>query len=294
MGRSTPAGPAPQRLRPVFRDRTELAADADLAGRVQGALEQSAYLIVVCSPDAAASRWVDEEIRRFRAVHGQGRILAVIVAGSLGGDQQDCFPPALHYRDEAGERTHVEPIAADLRPGGDVAAHGPAEARGRHGWAWAWTNSCGVDAQRRTRQFAALAAVSFAGMTVMAGLAGAAFLARNEAQRQRAQAQGLIEFMLTDLRKRLEPVGRLDLMDGIGPKALAYYAAQNPDDLDARALSQRADALRLMGEISEQRGHLAEALRAFEAASVTTGELSGAGCSTTDSASSIMPRAPIG
>ncbi len=91
MGRSTPAGPAPQRLRPVFRDRTELAADADLAGRVQGALEQSAYLIVVCSPDAAASRWVDEEIRRFRAVHGEGRILAVIVAGSPGGDQQDCF-----------------------------------------------------------------------------------------------------------------------------------------------------------------------------------------------------------
>src|SRR5258708_3000094 len=96
MGWSTPAGPAPQRLRPVFRDRTELAADADLAGRVQGALEQSAYLIVVCSPDAAASRWVDEEIRRFRAVHGEGRILAVIVARRPGGAQQDRVPPALH------------------------------------------------------------------------------------------------------------------------------------------------------------------------------------------------------
>src|ERR1700722_18458275 len=59
IGRSTPAGPAPQHLRPLFRDRTELAADADLAGRVQGALEQSAYLIVICSPEAAASRWVD-------------------------------------------------------------------------------------------------------------------------------------------------------------------------------------------------------------------------------------------
>lgn len=272
IGRSTPAGPAPQRLRPVFRDRTELAADADLAGRVQGALEQSAYLIVVCSPDAAASRWVDEEIRRFQAVHGEGRILAVIVAGSPGGAHEDCFPPALRYRDEAGERMHVEPIAADLRAGGDGR---------RMALLKLVAGMLGVglddlvrrDAQRRTRQFAALAAASFTGMTVMAGLAGAAFLARNEAQRQRAQAQGLIEFMLTDLRKRLEPVGRLDLMDGIGPKALAYYAAQNPGDLDARALSQRADALRLMGEISEQRGHLAEALRAFEAASVTTGEL---------------------
>ena len=271
IGRSTPAGPAPQRLRPIFRDRTELAADADLAGRVQGALEQSAYLIVVCSPDAAASRWVDEEICRFRTIHGEGRILAVIVSGHPGGDHQDCFPPALRYRDESGERTHVEPIAADLRPGGDGR---------RMALLKLVAGMLGVgldelvrrDAQRRTRQFAALAAASFAGMAVMSGLAWTALLARNEAQRQRGHAEGLIEFMLTDLRKRLEPSGRLDLMDGIGPKALAYYAAQDPGDLDARALSQRAGALRLMGEISEQRGHLAEALKAYEAASSTTAE----------------------
>jgi tetratricopeptide (TPR) repeat protein len=106
----------------------------------------------------------------------------------------------------------------------------------------------------------------------MTGLTSVALLERNEARRQRGQAEGLIEFMLTDLRKRLEPSGQLDLMDGIGPKALAYYAAQNPGDLDARALGQRAGALRLMGEISEQRGHLAEALKAYEAASATTAE----------------------
>jgi tetratricopeptide (TPR) repeat protein len=271
VGRPTLAGPAPRRLRPIFRDRTELAADADLAARVQGALEQSAYLIVICSPDAAASRWVDKEIRGFRAAHGEGRILAVIVAGRPGGDHQDCFPPALRYRDEAGERTHVEPIAADLRPGGDGR---------RLTLLKLVAGMLGVgldelvrrDAQRRTRQFAALAAASFAGMAIMAGLAGAALVARNEARRQRGQAESLIEFMLTDLRRRLEPSGQLDLMDGIGPKALAYYAAQNPGDLDARALSQRAGALRLMGEISEQRGHLAEALRAYEAASATTAE----------------------
>src|ERR1700752_4774607 len=67
VGGATPAGAAPERLRPIFRDRSELAADADLAGKGQAALERSAYLIVICSPQAAASRWVDEEIRRFRA-----------------------------------------------------------------------------------------------------------------------------------------------------------------------------------------------------------------------------------
>ncbi|MGH7024855.1 MAG: hypothetical protein ACREEB_14875, partial [Caulobacteraceae bacterium] len=129
------------------------------------------------------------------------------------------------------------------------------------------------DAQRRQRQWAALAAGSVAGMALMTGLAGVALVSRNEAVRQRAEAEGLIGFMLTDLRKRLEPVGRLDLMDGIGPRALAYYNRQRPEDLDARSLSQRAEALRLMGEISVQRGHLAVALRAFDAASATTGEI---------------------
>ena len=271
VGGATPAGPAPRRLRPIFRDRSELAADADLAGKVQAALERSAFLIVICSPQAAASRWVDEEIRRFRALHGDTRILAVIVAGSPGGDHQACFPPALRYRDEAGERIHVEPIAADLRPGGD----GRRMARLK-----LVAGMLGVgldelvrrDAQRRARQFAALAAAAFAGMAVMSGLAWTALLARNEAQRQRGQAEGLIEFMLTDLRKRLEPAGRLDLMDGIGPRALAYYAAQDPGQLDAGALSRRANALRLMGAISEQRGNLPEALKAYEAARATTAE----------------------
>jgi tetratricopeptide (TPR) repeat protein len=61
-------------------------------------------------------------------------------------------------------------------------------------------------------------------------------------------------------------------MDGIGARTLDYYARQRPESLDARSLSQRAEALRLMGQISEQRGHMAGALRAYEAASATTQE----------------------
>ncbi len=271
VGRETQAGPAPKQFKPVFRDRSELPADADLAAKMQAALDASTFLIVVCSPQAAVSRWVNEEIVRFRANHAAGRILAVIVAGHPGGEHQDCFPPALRYRDGAGQPIGPEPIAADLRPGGD---------RRRLALLKLVAGMLGVgldelvrrDAQRRARQFGALAAAGFAGMTVMAALAGAALLARNEATRQKDQAEGLIQFMLTDLRKRLEPSGRLDLMDGVGRKALAYYAAQRPEDLDARSLSQRADALRLMGKISEDRGLLPEALVAYQAAAATTAE----------------------
>jgi tetratricopeptide (TPR) repeat protein len=271
IGHETPAGPAPARLRPIFRDRSELPADADLAASVQRALDASSFLIVVCSANAAASRWVNEEIVRFKAHHDASRILAVIVSGHPGGAHQDCFPPALRYRDETGEVFGVEPIAADLRPGGD----------GRRGAVLKLVaGMLGVgldelvrrDAQRRARRSAVLAGGSLAGMAVMGALAIAALAARNEAVRQRGEAENLIGFMLGDLDTRLDNAGRLDLMDGIGPKALDYYARQHPESLDARSLSQRAVALRLMGRIDQERGAMDGALRAYQAAAASTGE----------------------
>jgi tetratricopeptide (TPR) repeat protein len=273
VGLATQAGPAPKQFRPIFRDRTELAADADLGARIETALAQSAYLIVVCSPQAAESRWVDKEIAYFRGLHGAARILTVIVGDSPTRNHRDCFPPALRYHeDSSGVAEGPEPIAVDLRAGGDGR---------RMGRLKLVAGMLGVglddlvrrDAQRRHRRFVVVAAGSVAGMAVMAALATAAFIARNEAERQRGHAESLIEFMLTDLRKKLEPGGHLELMDGVGSEALKYYKAQNPSKLDAQSLGQRARALRLMGEISVQRGNLGEALRNFEQASATTEEL---------------------
>jgi hypothetical protein len=59
----------PNRLFPVFRDRDELAAAADLPEKIRWALEHSRFLVVVCSPNAAQSRWVNEEIRAFKALN---------------------------------------------------------------------------------------------------------------------------------------------------------------------------------------------------------------------------------
>lgn len=273
VGRATPVGPAPRRFRPIFRDRAELAADPNLSARIDRALAQSAYLIVICSPQAAMSHWVDEEIVRFRAMHGDARIFTVIV-GSPVGRHHDCFPPALRYRADSGSGAAVrpEPIAADLRPGGD----GRTMARLK---LVAGMLGVGLDElvrrdhKRRQRQLVAVTSASVAAMTILAILAITALLARNEAQRQRAHAEGLIEFMLTDLRKRLEPSGRLSLMDGVGREALKYYKAQNTAKLDPQSLARRARALRLMGEIMIQRGDLSEALNSFGQASAATGEL---------------------
>ena len=102
---------------------------------------------------------------------------------------------------------------------------------------------------------------------------GVALWEANEARRQRVQAEGLIEFMLGDLRKKLQPVGRLDVLDAVGTKALDYYAAQDTGRLDADSLGRRARALHLIGEIAERRGSLDEALRVFQRAADSTGEL---------------------
>src|ERR1700745_1847979 len=66
VGREHWSGPLPRRLAPVFRDRDELPSSADLSSVINQALLDSRYLIVVCSPQSATSRWVNEEIKHFK------------------------------------------------------------------------------------------------------------------------------------------------------------------------------------------------------------------------------------
>ena len=115
-------------------------------------------------------------------------------------------------------------------------------------------------------------ATSLAIAALGAGIGIALWQAR-EAQAQRVQAEGLVEYMIGDLRKKLQPVGRLDVLDGVGLRALDYYATQNLDRLDADSLGRRARALHMIGDVAEQRGKLAEAQRDFEAAAETTSRL---------------------
>ena len=115
-------GAAPARLTPVFRDREELSTAHALGEKLTEALLSSEFLIVLCSPAAARSRWVNEEIKAFRAHHGPAKVLAVIAEGDPGAPVGEglagCFPPALIAPQVEGGRPQ-EPIAADLRGDGD-------------------------------------------------------------------------------------------------------------------------------------------------------------------------------
>ena len=280
VGLATPVGALPEYLRPVFRDRDELPAGVDLDATVRAALAASRYLIVICSPDSAHSEWVAREILEFKRLHGDQRVLALIARGEPfassmpGREAEECFPESLRLTlpgdgDAAGRP--VEIVAADLRPHGDGRRLATLKIlAGMMGAGYSVDQLVRRDAQRRARRMAMLAAASLAGMAVMGVLTVTAFRARAEAERQHAQAEELLGFMLGDLRKKLYPIGHLDLLDAVGAEALAYYAQQDPNRLDGGSLGRRSAALHLIGEIREQRGKLDDALAAFTSAAATT------------------------
>jgi len=128
VGRPGRDGPVPRRVFPIFRDREELPLSAELGASIEDALRASRYLIVVCSPLAAQSKWVNEEIRYFKSIGRADHILAMIIDGEPHGSEfpergvEECFPPALRFEvDGQGEilTVRTEPIAGDLRAGGD-------------------------------------------------------------------------------------------------------------------------------------------------------------------------------
>ena len=128
-------------------------------------------------------------------------------------------------------------------------------------------------ATRFVQRHAAGVAMASAAVTALGVGIGVALWQAREARAQRVQAEGLVEYMIGDLRKKLEPVGRLDVLDGVGLRALDYYAAQDLDKLDADSLGRRARAFHMIGSLAERRGHFDQAVRDFQLAADTTSHL---------------------
>jgi len=251
-------GEVPARLTPIFRDRDELPAAGDLSERVRAALAVSRNLIVVCSPNSAASPWVAKEIATFRELHPKRPIFTAIVDGEPG----QSFSPSLV---EGG----AEPLAADLRKEGDGR---------RLGLLKLVAGLAGIgldalvqrDAARRIRRVSYVTATAIAGMLAMAVMTTVALNARAEAQQQRAEAEGLVHFMLTDLRERLRKVGRLDVMEAVNARAIDYYRGRSLADLSQGPPAQTARLFQASGEDELDKGRLDQALTAFRKAGEAT------------------------
>lgn len=245
------------RLTPIFIDRAELAAGPDLTAQVRAALAGSATLIVISSPAARASHWVGQEIELFRELHPESPVYAALIEGEPG----EAFPqPLLVHNGQP-----VEPLAADFRKGQDGRRLGLLKiVAGLTGQPL--DRLVQRDAQSRQRRVMAVTAGALLLSLILAALLVVALRARSEAERQRAEAEGLVEFMLTDLRDRLKGVGSPTIMASVNDRALVYYSRQQLDSLPDESLNRRARVLHAMGEDDERLGKFPQAQEKYREA----------------------------
>jgi formylglycine-generating enzyme required for sulfatase activity len=123
VGRKTATGTIPAALRPVFRDREDFTAGKALTEQTLAALDAAEALIAVCSPSAAKSRYVNEELRLFKSRYPSRPLIPLIVAGKPGDAKNECFPPPLRFKlDPNNGQVTAEPeelLAADAQEEGD-------------------------------------------------------------------------------------------------------------------------------------------------------------------------------
>lgn len=226
------------KLSPIFRDANELTAHHSLSEKIQGAVEGSRVLIVLCSPAAKNSHWVNEEIRLFRKIHGEAAVLCVLAEGT----PETAFPLALL---EGGR----EPLAANL---------GNSKSSFQLGVTQIAAAMLGVgldtliqrDAGRKRRRLQAVTASALVFSSLMGATTFSAVTARKAADENRQQAEGLVEYMITDMKEKLEPVGRLDILDEIGQRAVEYYDAQELAKLTDDSLARQARARHILGQVA--------------------------------------------
>ena len=233
VGQPNRDGARPPRLFPIFRDREELPVSADLTGRVHDALAASRYLIVVCSPEAAKSLWVNEEIKFFKKLGREDRVLALIVGGEphSADNSKECFPEAIGYRVGANGSISpglTEPIAADAREGKD----GKLNAKLKLLAGLLDVNFDALKQREHERRRRLLAAVTLSALVlaaIMSGVAGYAIFQQREAAKQRQlalaqehranaarqSAEEILNYLLNQLSAKLEPIGHLDIVEDV-------------------------------------------------------------------------------
>jgi tetratricopeptide (TPR) repeat protein len=242
------------RLGSVFRDVADLGAATKLTAALNEALDNSKALIIICSPESVASKWVGLEVEEFRRLHGENALILPIVsptAGTVGAEQT--FPEAL------GESS---PLAADARRSVDgrrvallklvagLLGTGLDELIQR-------------DARRRHARLLGGISVTTALALVMAILAAFAISAREDAKRRLSQSEDLIGFMLGDLREQLAPLGQVGVLESVGAKALTYFESLEDEDLTEAALLRKSRALYQIGEVYFELGEFKAAHNSF-------------------------------
>jgi len=236
-------------LRPIFRDRDELAGSSDLGTAIHQALERSRFLVVLCSRASARSGWVNKEISDFKALGKGNRILALILDGepnstSKGNPEDECFPPELRYPSD--------PIAGDLRKDGD----GP-----ERGFLKVLSGIAQLDFDKlyrrheraRTKRMLFRNIAAGALISVFAGLAGLAWWQSGIAENQRREA--VVQRLAADQQSKEADLQR---SQAINAKTLALESERIAIENQAIAEASTAETAATLAEVYNRWGQEAE------------------------------------
>jgi tetratricopeptide (TPR) repeat protein len=250
-------GELPERLAPIFRDRDDLSSASDLSKKLGGALDDSENLIVICSPAAARSRWVNQEIREFQALGRGDRIHCMVVDGDPQAAPEDggCFPPALF---EGVGEGGSEPLAADPRDFGDGKRLALQKLiAGLLGVRLDALRRRDLARQRRWRMVmaaASIGAIALLGYAITTGIAE---------RQERGRAEQMAAFIV-DLGDDLQDELDLESLARISTTAMGYLEQLDPDRLSPETRLKVGLALRQVGEVNLFQGKIEDARAAYE------------------------------
>lgn len=113
----------PKKLGRFFIDKEEMSAHHSLEEAIKDGLNNSEFLILICSPDAVSSSYVNDEIEYFIKHRDRKKIIPYTIAGEPNAttkpnidDIFEAFPSALRKNSEGIEEN---PLSIDIRPGMD-------------------------------------------------------------------------------------------------------------------------------------------------------------------------------
>lgn len=99
------------RIGRVFRDSEELKAGSDLSALIRDALDETEWLIIICTKRFKDSVWCMEEVEHFLEIRGRDRIITILVEG----EPAESFPKVLTEVERDGKIVSIEPLAVDIR-----------------------------------------------------------------------------------------------------------------------------------------------------------------------------------
>lgn len=115
-----------KQLRPCFRYHTDIQPN-ELKTELRNKLEQSKYLLVICTPRSAQSPWVGNEIDTFVELGRRDRIIPVIVEGRpyTGDPATECYNPSLikHFPHSDDIKDDHEILGVNLHEEGHGSAY---------------------------------------------------------------------------------------------------------------------------------------------------------------------------